>query len=124
MFSAPAWRGHWGTKRGPDFPTLHQELKREGVTLQLLWEEYCEGLMAEQAYCVRYRDWRGRLKRSMRQFTGPERRCSSIIVGACVEVIDPATGEVREANIFVAVLGANAWNEGRMSTLGRGRTLL
>ena len=38
LFSAPAWRGHWGTKHVPDFPTLHQELKRKGVALQLLWE--------------------------------------------------------------------------------------
>ncbi len=53
-----------------DFPDIHQQLKRKGVTRQLLWEEYAavypEGYGYTQ-FCVLYRDWRSRLKLSMRQ---------------------------------------------------------
>lgn len=54
----------------PDFAHFHQELKRAGVTLMLLWEEYARG--NEQAYkytsfCVKYRAFAHGLKRSMRQ---------------------------------------------------------
>jgi transposase len=49
----------------PDFAHVHQELKRKGVTLQLLWEEYeaAHGERASPAQCARC--------------TGPGRRCSS-----------------------------------------------
>jgi transcriptional regulator with XRE-family HTH domain len=36
-------------RQEPDYAQLHQELKRPGVTLQLLWEEYRERC-GEQAY--------------------------------------------------------------------------
>jgi DNA replication protein DnaC len=55
----------------PDFPYLHQELKRKSVTLQLLWEEY-HATHGERAYrysqfCVHYQRFRDSLARSMRQ---------------------------------------------------------
>jgi transposase len=53
----------------PDFAYIHQELRRPGVTLQLLWEE-CQrgnGLACKYtAYCVKYRAWAAGLTRSMR----------------------------------------------------------
>ena len=53
----------------PDFGAVHQELKRPGVTLQLLWEEYRAGVGQQayrySAYCEKYRAWAKRLKRSM-----------------------------------------------------------
>ena len=59
----------------PDFPAIHQELKRKGVTLQLLWQEYREsnkGLRtyAYSQFCERYRRFAKTLKRSMRQTQG------------------------------------------------------
>ena len=55
----------------PDYPVIHQELKRKGVTLQLLWAEYstanAECAYRYSQYCHRYRQWRERQKRSMRQ---------------------------------------------------------
>jgi len=55
----------------PDYARMHNELKRKGVTKQLLWEEYKQihgnrGYQYSQ-YCQHYRDWVGTLKRSMRQ---------------------------------------------------------
>ena len=50
---------------------MHTELPSKGMTLQLLWEEYREGETAKtysySQFCARYRDFRGRLKRSLRQ---------------------------------------------------------
>ena len=49
---------------------IHQKLKRPGVTLQLLWEEYARGNDLPYRYtsfCVNYRAWAASLKRSMRQ---------------------------------------------------------
>lgn len=114
LFNAPAWRGRSGAKCEPDFPTVHQALKRKGVTLQLLWEEYREGLTLEQAYsyaqlCARYRRWKRRLKRSMRQVHRAGEKLFVDYAGPKVEVVDPTTGEVREAHIFVAVLGASSY---------------
>ena len=54
----------------PDFASVHQELKRAGVTLQLLWEEYAKDNTLAYKYtsfCVKYREWALGLKRSMRQ---------------------------------------------------------
>jgi len=55
----------------PDYAAMHQELKRKGVTLQLLWSEYVAAA-GERAYrytqfCAHYRQWVKRQKRSMRQ---------------------------------------------------------
>ena len=54
----------------PDWPALHRELKRPGVTLSLLWEEYRSvhpGGYGYSRFCDLYRDWRGRLNPTMRQ---------------------------------------------------------
>src|ERR1700754_1194889 len=56
----------------PDYPALHCELRRKGVTLQLLWEEYVECNSGQPTYrytqfCQKYKDWAASLKRSMRQ---------------------------------------------------------
>jgi transposase len=56
----------------PDYGALHRELRRKGVTLQLLWEEYVEGNSGQPIYrytqfCQKYKDWATSLKRSMRQ---------------------------------------------------------
>jgi transposase len=98
----------------PDYAWIHQELKRPGVTLQLLWEEYQRGLVdaGSQAYkytsfCVKYRDWASALKRSMRQTHLAGERLFVDYAGQTVPVIDAATGEIRRAQIFVAALGAS-----------------
>jgi transposase len=55
----------------PDFAQVHQELKRKGVTRQLLWEEYCaqhpEHHYAYTQFCVYYQEWKQRLKVTLRQ---------------------------------------------------------
>jgi hypothetical protein len=54
----------------PDFALIHQELKRAGVTLMLLWEEYATGNSLAYKYtsfCIKYREFALRQQRSMRQ---------------------------------------------------------
>ena len=95
----------------PDCGAIHKELKsRKNVTLQLLWEEYKEAYPLGYNYswyCDQYRDWRRRLDVVLRQ----EHRAGEKIfvdhAGQTVPVIDAKTGEVREASVFVAVLGAS-----------------
>ncbi len=95
----------------PDYPRLHQELKRKGVTLQLLWAEYAEA-HGEQAYrysqfCHRYRQWRQGQKRSMRQLHQGGEKLFIDYCGPTVPIVEASTGEIRSAQIFVAVLGAS-----------------
>lgn len=89
---------HPGQWEEPDFPTIHQELKRKGVTLQLLWSEYAtaHGKRAYQysRYCDLYRAWSGRQKRSMRQLHKAGEKLFIDYCGPTVEVIDHTTGEV------------------------------
>jgi transposase len=94
----------------PDYAWIHQELKRPGVTLQLLWEEYqrgCDLAYKYTSFCVKYRAWAAALKRSMRQTHIAGERLFVDYAGQSVPVIDAATGEIRRAQIFVAVLGAS-----------------
>lgn len=54
----------------PDFAYIHQELRRPGVTLQLLWEECQRGnglAYKYTTYCLKYRAWAAGLTRSLRQ---------------------------------------------------------
>jgi transposase len=95
----------------PDYASIHQELKRKGVTLLLLWQEY-EATHNKNAYryaqfCAKYREWLQRQKPSMRQVHRAGEKLFIDYCGPTIDIIDPITGEVRSASIFVAVLGAS-----------------
>lgn len=94
-----------------DWPRLHQELKRKGVTRQLLWEEYATGIpnrsYSYSQFCARYQDWQQTQKRSLRQHHRAGEKCFIDYCGPTVPIVDAATGEIRPAQIFVAVLGAS-----------------
>ena len=94
----------------PDWPRIHAELRRPGVTLLLVWEEYRAGQPEGYGYsrfCDLYAAWRGRLSPTMRQTHVAAEKLFVDYAGQTVEVIDGATGEVRRAQIFVAALGAS-----------------
>ena len=97
-------------KSEPDWAAVHRELRRPGVTLMLLWEEYraaTPGGYQYSRWCELYRAWEGRLSPTMRQVHPAGERLFVDFAGQTVEVVDPATGEIRAAQIFVAVLGAS-----------------
>ena len=95
----------------PDYALVHQELKRKGVTLQLLWEEYRDAHAGEAygytQFTVHYREWAATLKRSMRQLHRAGEKLFVDFAGQTVPITDPHSGEIRPAQIFVAVLGAS-----------------
>jgi len=94
----------------PDWAVVHRELRRPGVTLMLLWEEYCDTVTDGFSYswfCERYKEWAGRLKLSLRQVHVAGEKLFVDYSGHTMEVIDGLTGEVITAQIFVAVLGAS-----------------
>lgn len=94
----------------PDFALVHQELKREGVTLMLLWEEYARGNPLAYKYtsfCVKYREFTQSQLRSMRQVHLAGEKLFVDYAGSTVPVIDAGTGEITQAQIFVATLGAS-----------------
>jgi hypothetical protein len=103
----PAFGGGEPTRPQPDWSRLHAELRRPGVTLLLVWEEYRAGQPDGYGYsrfCDLYATWRGRLSPTMRQNHPAGERLFVDYAGQTVEVIDGATGEVRRAQIFVATL--------------------
>ncbi len=94
----------------PDWPSVHRELKRKGVTLFLLWEEYKETHPDGFQYswfCHRYRDWARKVDVVMRQDHRAGETLFVDYAGHTVPVVDPSTGECTPAQIFVAVLGAS-----------------
>ncbi|MFM5679274.1 IS21 family transposase, partial [Aeromonas veronii] len=95
----------------PDWPSVHQELKRKGVSKQLLWEEYTQrypnSCYSYSQFCDRYKSWCQLQKRSMRQIHKAGEKLFIDYCGPTVPIASPSTGEVRQAQIFVAVLGAS-----------------
>jgi transposase len=95
----------------PDWGQLHRELRRKDVTLSLLWEEYRaahpEDGYGYSRFCELFRRWEGRLTPTMRQHHVAGERAFVDYSGNTVELVDGNTGEVREAQVFVAVLGAS-----------------
>jgi transposase len=96
----------------PDWVEVHRELRRKGVSLQLLHLEYRERHPDGFGYswfCHAYRDWQGRLDLVMRQ----EHRAGDKLfvdwAGQTLPIVDPDTGEVWQARLFVAVLGASSY---------------
>jgi len=95
----------------PDGVAMHQALKKKGVTLQLLWEEY-RTIHPDNAYryaqfCVLYRRYRDSLARSLRQTHLGGEKLFIDYAGQTVPVIDGDSGAIHPAQIFVAVLGAS-----------------
>ncbi len=100
-----------GEKRPvPVWADTHRDMKRKGVTLFLLWQEYKElypaGFQYSQ-FCHRYRHWQGKLDIVMRQEHRAGEKLFVDYAGQTVAIIDRTTGKEHQAQIFVAVLGAS-----------------
>ena len=96
----------------PDWAGVHRDMRRPNVTLALLWDEYHAATADGFGYswfCEMYRAWAGRLKPTLRQVHVAGERVFVDFAGHTMEVIDAATGEIRRAEIFVAVLGASSF---------------
>lgn len=94
----------------PDWKAIHLEHRKNSVTLQVLWEEYkdaeADGL-SYPYFCDLYRRFSRTVDISMRQIHKAGDKMFVDYCGQTVAIINPATGEVLHAEIFVAVLGAS-----------------
>jgi transposase len=115
-----------GNKQGfrrqaaPDWAAVHRELRRnKHVTLMVLWEEYIArepGGYRYSRYCDLYREWGGRLSVTMRQAHAAGDKLFVDYAGDGVPVVvDRLTGEIRNAQLFVAVLGASSFTVAQAS---------
>lgn len=96
----------------PDWAALARELKRPGVNLVVLWEEYRVGHPDGYGYsrfCDLFREFEQRLSPVMRQTHVAGDKAFVDYSGKKLSIVDPATGEIRQAEIFVAVLGASGY---------------
>ena len=96
----------------PDWSVVARELKRKHVTLQVLWEEYIAAHPDGYRYsrwCDLFRRWEGRLPLVMRQsHAGGEKLFVDYAGDTVPVVVDRRTGEIRDAHLFVAVLGGSS----------------
>ncbi|MCJ7751436.1 MAG: IS21 family transposase, partial [Armatimonadetes bacterium] len=132
LFPVPAASSH--RRPEPDWATIHQELRRKGVTLALLWQEYKaahpDGYQHSR-FCQLYQQWASTLEPVLRQHYVAGEKLLVDYAGQTVPVVDRQTGEVRQAQIFVAVLGASnytyveaTWTQGLADWIGSHRRCL
>lgn len=105
------------TDRMPiDFPRIHRELAKKGVTLSLLWTEYCAEANAAGRYPYMstqfgdlYRKWAKVSKATMRISRKPGETFEVDWAGATVDIHDSVTGEISPAYLFVGVLSCSSF---------------
>jgi transposase len=99
-----------------DFVWVHRELRRTGVTLQLLWLEYQESVAKTggdarpyqySQFCDLYAGFRDKVEPSMRQVHRAGEKAFVDYSGKKPVIVDSQTGEVVEVELFVMVLGAS-----------------
>jgi transposase len=95
----------------PDLAYIHRELRRKGVTLMLLWQEYKlahrDDGYGYSRFCGLYEDFAKKLDVVMRQVHRAGEKVFVDWSGDGITITDPQTGEERKAELFVAVLGAS-----------------
>ena len=108
LFVAPSEQSR--TRPLPEWAEIHRELGRRGVTLRLLWQEYKAGEpegVNYSRFCALYNDWRGGLEVVMRQSHIAGERLFVDYAGMTIAITDQLTGEIHQAQIFVATFGAS-----------------
>lgn len=129
LFYPQADTRHANRFEEPDWADLRKQLTRKGVTKQLLWEEYTQQYpnrcYSYSQFCDRYLNWVKKQRRSMRQ----HHKAGDILfvdyAGQTMPVVNPLTGEITRAQIFVAAMGASnyyyaeaTWSQGLKDWLG------
>ena len=93
----------------PDYPRVHIELRRKGVTLMLLWSEYRAANAGQRTwaytqFCGQYKVFAKTLKRSMRQHRRAGEKLFIDYAGPTLELADGT-----RAQVFVAAMGASSY---------------
>jgi transposase len=96
----------------PDWSYINRELKKKGVTLALLWDEYKQdhpdGYQLSQ-FCEIYNSWLKTVDLVMRQDHKAGHKAFSDFAGGTLPITNPGTGEVSKAYLFVCALGASSY---------------
>ena len=107
----PAGKGNGTGKGEPDFEHVDREIKKKGITLFLLWEEYKmsnpEGCMYSQ-FCAKYRSYRKKNTVYMRKTYKAGERMMVDWAGLTMKYSN-GSGEEKTAYVFVAVLPASSY---------------
>lgn len=96
----------------PDWDGIHAELRKKGMTLMLLWREYREGHpdgVGYSQFCEHYKRHAKQISPVMRQVHKAGEKVFVDYAGMTVPWMEPSTGEVHEAQVFVASLGASQY---------------
>lgn len=96
----------------PDWQLVSREMKRKSVTLLLLWQEYREahpGGFGYTWFCDKFGTHAKRANPTYRHRHAAGAVMQTDYAGQTIPLIDPDTGEVHEAQLFVAVLGASSY---------------
>jgi len=97
-------------RQKPDMAYLHKELKKKGVTLQLLWYEYKQHNPDGYQYshfCDLYKKWSAKIDVSLRQHHKAGEKLFIDYAGHTIPIKDPKTGEIQNAQVFIATFGAS-----------------
>lgn len=93
-----------------EFTYIEKELKRPGVTLYQLWEEYRgsqEQGFSYSRFCHHYKMWKSKQKPGMHMDHKAGDKLYVDFAGKKMQYVNPDTGEIHDAEIFVAILGAS-----------------
>lgn len=100
----------------PDFPRIHRELAKKGVTLTLLWTEYCSEAYAagktpymSTQFNELYHRWARVSRATMRISRKPGDMLEVDWAGSTIDIHDPVTGEITPAYLFVGVLSCSLY---------------
>ena len=111
-------------RKMPDLDYVHQEMAKSGVTLSLLWNEYCESCRMEGSrplmytqFCYHYQEYAAKNKATLRIHHKPGDRMEVDWAGDAATILDNITGDPIQVYIFVAVLPCSgyAYAEGFLS---------
>ncbi len=112
LYGAAETGGALPKRPEPDWEKVRSELSRKHVTRRLLWEEYREAHpegVGYSQFCERYRQWRLYVDPVMRIERKAGEKLFVDYSGDTIGVIDPKTGEIHQAQLFVAVLGSSSY---------------
>lgn len=104
------------SRKVPDYEYIHQEMAKSGVTLSLLWNEYCEECRTNNEiafgytqFCLYYQQFVLKTKATMHISHKPGEQTEVDWAGQTAAVVDRDTGEIIPAYIFVAVLSCSQY---------------
>jgi transposase len=99
------------TRKQPDYEYIHKELAKSGVTLSLLWSEYCENCRQESSipmmhtqFCAHYHEFAAHTKATLHIGHKPGERMEVDWAGSTMSIQDNVSGKPINVYLFVSVL--------------------